>query len=766
MKIGRIILAGMFVILAAMVTFLSQGAAQAAPNTPNDTITLTGPAPNTTIAESDDYATQVLADPWDMNNLDDLDQPYHITNWGMSNGIWSGTTTDAAHTASVFPVYKNYDSAYSYLGENDGQNKPIDSQRFNRLLVRMYSPIASFSVAYFWQGYNGSPTGGTGIIPTQAGWHIYSVDMRQNGSGWTGNSYSQLRFDIPSEGAGNNVQIDWMRLTPDTATPVTINWTAQGSGTVNLYLSLSANATDDNELQIGTASASANSFTWNTTGVAPGSYYIHAELNGAWSSIGPLVVNTAPLIHIDAPSPLSGEEYAYAQRAQSWDGNSPNQFDAVANVSNLTFAPDAIRGTPSNGDPALSWLHNEDAHPIDASKYHYFTARLWLDPPSSRPFSPYNLGTRLLWGNGNLSTTELIVGPYNRWIPAAYDLRQIQLVGNQPSNWGGTLSDFRFDPLEPDDAYGQPPLLPAGFKIQSAHLTSDPVAGRTGEAASNLFGTIIRWSSLQGTGTVSLYRENADQESGIEGGTLIAQNIPMSQGQYVWDTNAVPVGNYRIYAQVSDGRNSSTARALVPLVVTRSAPSTLFNDIPSTLWAVDYVNRLARLGVIGGFRQDDGAALFKPNNTATRGQLSKMIVLATGWTLINPSTPTFNDVQPGSTFYQYVETAADRGVINGYECGAPGEPCPGRYFRPNNNVSRGQVSKMIQLAFAFPDNTSGGPHFTDVPVGSTFYTNIETLVNLGIVSGYSNGTFLPSNNVTRAQVSKMLSLSLDVSSRK
>jgi hypothetical protein len=139
-----------------------------------------------------------------------------------------------------------------------------------------------------------------------------------------------------------------------------------------------------------------------------------------------------------------------------------------------------------------------------------------------------------------------------------------------------------------------------------------------------------------------------------------------------------------------------------------------------------------------------------------------MVVLAAGWPLINPPTPTFNDVPYGSTFYQFVETAAEEGVISGYDCGGSGEPCPGRYFRPNNNVTRGQVTKMIMLAFGFAEDTSGGPHFSDVPEGSTFYANIETLYNLGIIGGYSDGTFRPSNLVTRAQVSKMISLGLDV----
>ena len=70
----------------------------------------------------------------------------------------------------------------------------------------------------------------------------------------------------------------------------------------------------------------------------------------------------------------------------------------------------------------------------------------------------------------------------------------------------------------------------------------------------------------------------------------------------------------------------------------------------------------------------------------------------TGWALINPPTATFNDVMFGSTFYSYVETALAHGVLTGYPCGAPNEPCPGRYFRPNGNSTRAQLAKMVFMA--------------------------------------------------------------------
>ena len=45
------------------------------------------------------------------------------------------------------------------------------------------------------------------------------------------------------------------------------------------------------------------------------------------------------------------------------------------------------------------------------------------------------------------------------------------------------------------------------------------------------------------------------------------------------------------------------------------------------------------------------------------------------------------------------------------------------------------------LAEGFPINTTGGPHFTDVPTTNPFYVFIETAYNRGLISGYSDGTF-------------------------
>jgi hypothetical protein len=132
---------------------------------------------------------------------------------------------------------------------------------------------------------------------------------------------------------------------------------------------------------------------------------------------------------------------------------------------------------------------------------------------------------------------------------------------------------------------------------------------------------------------------------------------------------------------------------------------------------------------------------------------------------------TFEDIGPGSTFHAYIERLSTRGIIGGYPCGGPNEPCvpPANrpYFRPNNNVTRGQLAKIVSLAAGWTEPPAGQT-FQDAPPGSTFYPYIEWVASRGIVGGYPCGGlnepcvapgnrpyFRPNSNATRGQMSKI-----------
>lgn len=168
-----------------------------------------------------------------------------------------------------------------------------------------------------------------------------------------------------------------------------------------------------------------------------------------------------------------------------------------------------------------------------------------------------------------------------------------------------------------------------------------------------------------------------------------------------------------------------------------------FSDVHSTDYFYEAVRYLSCRGAISGY--SDGT--FRPFNNTTRGQLSKIMVNAEGWPISTPTTPTFSDVPTSHPFFSFIETAYSHGIISGYADGT---------FRSGNNVTRGQLCKIVVLAQDWTIDTTGGPHFSDVPVGSAFYDYVETAYNQGAISGYSDGTFRPGSGATRGQISKIV----------
>ena len=168
-----------------------------------------------------------------------------------------------------------------------------------------------------------------------------------------------------------------------------------------------------------------------------------------------------------------------------------------------------------------------------------------------------------------------------------------------------------------------------------------------------------------------------------------------------------------------------------------------FSDVHATDYFYGPVQYLYCAGAISGYSDNT----FRPYNDTTRGQLTKIVVLAKGWAINTQGGPHFTDVPTSNPFYVFVETAFSRGIISGYSDGT---------FRWGINVTRGQLTKIMVLAQGWELNTSGGPHFLDVLTTNPFYAFIETAYNRGIISGYSDNTFRPGNNATRGQISKIV----------
>jgi glucose/arabinose dehydrogenase/plastocyanin len=143
---------------------------------------------------------------------------------------------------------------------------------------------------------------------------------------------------------------------------------------------------------------------------------------------------------------------------------------------------------------------------------------------------------------------------------------------------------------------------------------------------------------------------------------------------------------------------------------------------------------------------------------------------------VTPPTPlptntacavSFSDVPSGSTFYTYVQCLACRGILGGYSDGT---------FRPGNNVTRGQLAKIVANAAGWAETVSGQT-FSDVTPGSTFYDFVERMASRGYIGGYACGGtnpqtgqaetcdgsnrpyFRPNNSSSRGQIAKIVAQS-------
>jgi hypothetical protein len=206
------------------------------------------------------------------------------------------------------------------------------------------------------------------------------------------------------------------------------------------------------------------------------------------------------------------------------------------------------------------------------------------------------------------------------------------------------------------------------------------------------------------------------------------------------------------------GTPTMTTTPLPPAPTITPVPSATvcpiqYTDVPVGSTFYDFVKCLACRGIVGGYSDDahcpGGTPCFQVSANVTRGQMAKFIANAAGYSeTIPPTQQTFSDVPPGSTFWLYVERAALHGVIGGYSDGT---------FKPSNPVTRGQTAKFVANASAYVDTIPPDRQtYVDVPSNDTFWIYVERVSLHSIVGGYSDGTFRPSNGVTRGQTTKFI----------
>ncbi len=197
------------------------------------------------------------------------------------------------------------------------------------------------------------------------------------------------------------------------------------------------------------------------------------------------------------------------------------------------------------------------------------------------------------------------------------------------------------------------------------------------------------------------------------------------------------------------------------LIIRIGTKNVTLRDVPLKEWFAPYVRDLAELGLVSGYRDAAGmpTGAYGPADPVTLEQVAKVAVLAAGIDAGACPVPPHNLSASGAWSASYVSCAEAKGWAVFSDAAAD----------LKRSATREEVVMTILQAFNREfDIPTESITFTDVEKTGMYAPAIAKAANDGIVSGYTDaqgkptGEFGPTNNVTRAEFAKIVSISLQL----
>lgn len=174
---------------------------------------------------------------------------------------------------------------------------------------------------------------------------------------------------------------------------------------------------------------------------------------------------------------------------------------------------------------------------------------------------------------------------------------------------------------------------------------------------------------------------------------------------------------------------------LAIMMLTSVAFASHFTDLDESHWAYPYVSELVENDVINGY--EDGT--FRPDANVTRAELAKLLYMQFG----ENGVKLYVDVLPHDWFYPYVSGTGNYFIV------------PMLSFYPQRAATREEVAYAIYVAKNLDPATA--INFTDADdIDAMYQPAVAAVAAEGIITGYPDGTFLPKNHITRAEVATVL----------
>lgn len=571
-------------------------------------------------AEGNDFATQVLRDPWDMDHYSDISQ--YINQSGQMNvlkdievedGLFSARSVDDAH---FFPLFPGYYTAM--LIGKVGHNYPIVPSKYKTLYIAMKVDSGApapwpdmFQIMWFADERLNGPGGIWGyskfitLYPeakTAAPnpiWKLFKVDLSAGenfggGTPWSSNTvWKGLRID-PTMQKQVNFQVDWIRLTD--SQPVNLPLPFNGGG-ANFSIWIVPDGTN-REILVQTEISSP--FNLDLQGIAPGAYTYLIKNGSTVIKSGSFEINQAPIVNFTRPSPTGSEDYA-TLAGNPWDmsaGSGVNMECAAHSFQdgklNLTTPTAAAQPPQCDGggvsDPRLNL---NVPSPFNPAEYRYLSFRMYTEGALQNV--PLGMMARWIWTVPGSGSNCYLVSqdiPYDvGWQTYTIDLFDAfngtpeVVVGPCPQySWKNTppVIGLRFDPNE--NILGYPLFqsidwiklykgdrVPRGvpFPVKmvlnkppeetglSYFYTTDPKNHPQQQSAR----VYLSSPSLSSTAQYRVYIPMISSK-------FDPSDVPPPNSvTYNWDTSLVPPGDYYICVSATDSHNQSTVCSDVPVQV-------------------------------------------------------------------------------------------------------------------------------------------------------------------------------------------------------
>ncbi len=516
------------------------------------------PSPNA-VAESVDYASDVLSDPWDFSNAADIQGPATIAG-GLLTYVLPAQQSLVGSIASSQPWGR------------DGRLNPANADRYTRLSLRLWSSATSAGgVSWARCSWATVTCRGFQSFMMQTGWHTYDLTLKGSGistapAPWGGQVVG-LRL---TGAAGPTVKVDWARLHDTSVAETMLPWTDPSPGRpATVYWDSDANPLNNTPDQPGwgvaatiSSTASSNSTYVSLSALPPGTYRFYVVAGATTSTLSaPVIVRVRPRPVILSPSAAQGTDYATSVRKDPWDMAQRTDFRltgaTLLGMNGLWFAAQNTGNDPNvylpMPKPFLgSTFHRVQVHVALLGSYGLggesgggCVGRLMWTTAQGGPTKWQTTDDLVLYPGWNAVTVDMATSPSSAIVDPVLGVNRI--------GWAGqSITALRFDPNEDPG--------PRRWFLDDVRVETDPAssAGTFSVQFSDLAGLPGTTASVEAVGT-------GGQVFIVASGRVVQSGV----NTVAWHPGRnVPVGTYRIRVVLSSSAGSTARWASVPLRMT------------------------------------------------------------------------------------------------------------------------------------------------------------------------------------------------------